>query len=55
MQMETMQKYHFIPSRMAVIKRDSNKFMKIMKRLEPFFLVGLNVKWFELFLFFSKN
>lgn len=45
MQIKTTMKYHFLPSRMATIKKENNKCWWDVEKLEPWYTTAGNVKW----------
>lgn len=48
MQIETKIKYHFLPTRMAINKKTITSMGKYVEKSEPSYLVGGNVKWYNL-------
>ena len=45
MQTKTTVRYHFLPVRMAIIKKKKVSVGKIVKELDPLYTVGGNIKW----------
>ena len=49
-QAKTKLRYHFISTRIAIIKKTkNNKFGKDVEKLEPSYTAGSNVKWYNRF------
>ena len=49
MQVKTTMKYHFIPVRMAIIKKKIPSVGKDVEKREPLYPVGRNVTWNSLY------